>query len=229
MNKKIIIILILLIININDVSAKEEITALRKNNKFIGVQSFITIESSKDKVKIESIAVKGLLSYASLKKDDKYKIIIKYDKNYELIKNSIKIQKYKYDKKYTIYRTINTPLKKLYKYKNIDLRDEILDKKLKEKGYKGIEELDEYYKDYYKCDKLTYKELKKITKGKLTYNKESNYEINKISYDYYYKYILIVKNKDLNIELSLNKKYLNNAFYEYPYDLEVLFYLKKTD
>ena len=59
------------------------------------------------------------------------------------------------------------------------------------------------------------------------YNKESNYEVNKIAYNYYYKYILLITNKDLNLELSINNKYLTNAFYEYPYDLDISFYLKK--
>ena len=227
MKKHLIILIVFLLLNIINVSASEEITAIRKNDKFIGVKSYINVENELDKVKIESVAVKGLHFYTNLKKGDKYKIEIKYDDNYKLIKDSIKIKKYKYDKKYAIYRTVNSALKKLYSYKNIDLRDEVLDKKLKEKGYKGIEELDEYYKDYYKCNKLTEKEIKKITKGKLTYNKESNYEVNKIAYNYYYKYILLITNKDLNLELSINNKYLTNAFYEYPYDLDISFYLKK--
>ena len=227
MKKFMNIIFLFFLINTKNVYAYEEIIPLRKNGKFLGVQSYIKIDSDLNKIKVESVAVKGLNHYASLKKGDKYKIEISYDNNYKLIKDTLKIKKYKYDKKYTIYRTINTPLKKLYKYKNIDLNDKVLDKKLKEKGYKGIEELDEYYKDYYKCDKLTSKEIKKITKGKQTYIAESNYEINKIAYNYYYDKILNVKNNNLFIELSLNRKYVTNGFLDYPYDLDISFYLKK--
>ena len=227
MKKYLLIVGLLILLNYQNVSAYEEIIPIRSKDKFIGVKSLIKVDSNDEKVKIESVAVKGLNFYARLNKNDEYKIKIEVDKNYKYIKNSIKIKKYKYDGKSTIYRTINTPLKKLYKYKNINLSDEVLNKKLKEKGYKGIEELHKYYEDYYKCDKLTNKEIKKIIKGKLTYIKENNYEINKIAYDYYYKTILIVENKDLNIELSLNNKYYKDAYQDYLYDLDISFYLKK--
>lgn len=225
--KKFLLIIFLLTISIN-VTAKEEIIPIRDKDKFIGIKDIITVESDEDKVKIETVAVKGLLFYKSLNKNDKYKIkIIINNDNYHYIKDSIKIEKYKYDSNKTIYRTINNPLRKLYNYKNINLEDKILDKKLKDKGYKGIEELDEYYKDYYKCDKLTSKELKKIIKGKQTYIKESNKVINKLAYNYYYKNIFITKNKNLNIELSINKKNYTDAYLDYPYDMGISFYLKK--
>lgn len=225
MKKHLLLIILLIIINITNVSASEEIIPIRKNNNILGVNSIIRIDDDLEKVKVESIAVKGLNFYTSLKKNNKYKIKYIIDGNYKYEKKSIKIKKYAFDNKYAIYRTINTPLKKLYKCKNIDLRDEVLDKKLKEKGYTGIEELHEYYKDYYKVNKLTFSEIKKITKGKLTYIKESNYEVNKIAYNYYYEKILIIENKNLNIELYLNNKKLTNAYEDYNYDLDILFIL----
>jgi hypothetical protein len=226
--KKYLLIILIVIISLN-VEAKEEIIPIRNKNNFIGVEDIITIDSTEEIVKIESIAVKGLLFYTSLNKNDKYKIKFKIStQEYMYIKDSIKINKYKYNNK-MIYRTINSPLKKLYNYKNINLEDKILDKKLKDKGYKGIEELDEYYKDYYNCDKLTYKELKKIIKGKQTYIKENNKTINKLAYDYYYKNIFNVKVDDLNIELSINNKYYTNAYLDYPYDLDISLYLKKIE
>ena len=225
---KLLMILFLLISSVN-VSAKEEIKPIW-NNKFIGIEDKITIESNEELVKVESIAVKGLLAHTSLNKNDKYKINIKIsNKEYTYVEDSIKINKYKFDSNKTIYRTINSPLKKLYNYKNINLEDKILDEKLKEKGYKGIEELDEYYKDYFKCNKLTNKELKKIIKGKQTYIKESNKTINKLAYKYYYKYLFVIENEDLNLEVSLNKKYYTNAYLDYPYDMNVSFYLKKIE
>ena len=181
------LLIILLLLSSINVYSKEKIIPIRKENELIGVKDIITVESNEELVKVESIAVKGLLAYTSMNKKDKYKINFNIsNSDYKYVENSIKIKKYKYDSNKTIYRTINSPLKKLYNYKNINLEDKILDKKLKTKGYKGIEELDEYYKDYFKCDKLTNKELKKIIKGKQTYIKESNSVINKLAYNFYY-------------------------------------------
>ena len=224
------LLIILLLLSSINVYSKEEIIPIRKENELIGVKDIITVESNEELVKVESIAVKGLLSYTSMNKKDKYKINFNIsNSDYKYVENSIKIKKYKYDSNKTIYRTINSPLKKLYNYKNINLEDKILDKKLKTKGYKGIEELDEYYKDYFKCDKLTNKELKKIIKGKQTYIKESNSVINKLAYNYYYEYVFKIKEKNLNLELSINNKYYTNAYLDYPYDMDISFYLKKLE
>ena len=224
------LLIILLLLSSINVYSKEKIIPIRKENELIGVKDIITVESNEELVKIESIAVKGLLAYTSMNKKDKYKINFNIsNSDYKYVENSIKIKKYKYDSNKTIYRTINSPLKKLYNYKNINLEDKILDKKLKTKGYKGIEELDEYYKDYFKCDKLTNKELKKIIKGKQTYIKESNSVINKLAYNYYYEYVFKIKEKNLNLELSINNKYYTNAYLDYPYDMDISFYLKKLE
>lgn len=224
--KKLLVILIL-ISSIN-VSAKEEIKPIRNKNKFIGIESIITIEKNEEIVKLDSISLKGLLFYTSINKNDKYKIKYKLkNNNYKI--NNIKIKKYKYDSKNTIYRTINSPLKKLYNYRNINLEDKVLDKKLKEKGYSGINELDKYYMDYFKCDKLTDKYLRKIIKGKQTYIKESNNTINKLAYNYYYKNVFIIEENNLNLELSINNKYYTNAYLDYPYDMDISFYLKKIE
>ena len=224
------LLIILLLLSSINVYSKEKIIPIRKENELIGVKDIITVESNEELVKVESIAVKGLLAYTSMNKKDKYKINFNIsNSDYKYVENSIKIKKYKYDSNKTIYRTINSPLKKLYNYKNINLEDKILDKKLKTKGYKGIEELDEYYKDYFKCNKLTNKELKKIIKGKQTYIKESNSVINKLAYNYYYEYVFKIKEKNLNLELSINNKYYTNAYLDYPYDMDISFYLKKLE
>ena len=224
------LLIILLLLSSINVYSKEKIIPIRKENELIGVKDIITVESNEELVKVESIAVKGLLAYTSMNKKDKYKINFNIsNSDYKYVENSIKIKKYKYDSNKTIYRTINSPLKKLYNYKNINLEDKILDKKLKTKGYKGIEELDEYYKDYFKCDKLTNKELKKIIKGKQTYIKECNSVINKLAYNYYYEYVFKIKEKNLNLELSINNKYYTNAYLDYPYDMDISFYLKKLE
>ena len=222
--KKLLVILIL-ISSIN-VNAKEEIKPIRNKNKFIGIESIITIENNEEIVKLDSISLKGLLFYTSISKNDKYKIKYKLkNNNYKI--NNIKIKKYKYDPKNTIYRTINSPLKKLYNYRNINLEDKVLDKKLKEKGYSGINELDKYYMDYFKCDKLTDKYLRKIIKGKQTYIKESNNKINKLAYKYYYKNIFIIKNNNLDLDIYLNKRNYTNAYENYLYDMDISLELKK--
>jgi hypothetical protein len=81
--------------------------------------------------------------------------------------------------------------------------------------------------------KVPYKEteryLKKIIKGKQTYIKESNKTINKLAYNYYYKYLFVIENEGLNLEVSLNNKYYTNAYLDYPYDMNVSFYLKKIE
>lgn len=222
-----LLIIFLLLHNLN-INTKEEVKPIYKNNTFTGIKNIITIESNQNTIKVNTSSIKHLLFYTSINKDDKYIVDIAIDnKNYKYINNTLKIKKYKYDNTKTIYRTINTPLKKLYDYQNINLEDKVLDKKLKENGYKGIEELDEYYKDYYNCNKLTYKELKEIIKGRNTYIKESNFNINKLAYNYYYKNVFKIKKNNLKLELSINKKYYTAAYEDYPYDLNISFYLKK--
>ena len=53
--------------------------------------------------------------------------------------------------------------------------------------------------------------------------------VNKLAYKYYYKYLFVIENEDLNLEVSLNKKYYTNAYLDYPYDMNVSFYLKKIE
>ena len=109
------LLIILLLLNSINVCAKEEIIPIRKENGLIGVKDIITVESNEELVKIETIAVKGLLAYTSINKKDKYKINLKIsNKDYKYVDDSINIKKYKYDSNKTIYRTINSPLKKIY-------------------------------------------------------------------------------------------------------------------
>lgn len=139
----------------------------------------------------------------------------------------------------TIYRTINTPIISLYNYnsqlEDKDLSDINLDKKLKEKGYTGIDELDNYYLDFYNTkynlnekslSDLTYSTIKDLFKGKITTNKETNSNIIKLSYDYFYNKLLSFNFKeqkadDYNSEdysigtymrTSLGNAYLNDKF-----------------
>lgn len=139
----------------------------------------------------------------------------------------------------TIYRTINLPIISLYNYNNLledkDLSDISLDKKLKEKGYTGINELDNYYLDFYNTkynlnekalSDLTYSTIKDLFKGKVTTNKETNPNIIKLSYDYFYNKLLSFNFKDQEasdynsedysigtyMRTNLGNNYLNDKF-----------------
>ena len=98
---------------------------------------------------------------------------------------------------------------------------------ISKKGYSGINELDKYYMDYFKCDKLTDKYLRKIIKGKQTYIKESNNKINKLAYKYYYENVFIIKNNNLDLDIYLNKRNYTNAYENYLYDMDISLELKK--
>ena len=81
--------------------------------------------------------------------------------------------------------------------------------------------------DYFKCDKLIDKYLRKIIKGKQTYIKESNNKINKLAYKYYYKNVFIIKNNNLELDIYLNKRNYTNAYENYLYDMDISLELKK--
>lgn len=139
----------------------------------------------------------------------------------------------------TIYRTMNAPIISLYNHndqlEDKDLSDVNLSKKLQEKGYNGINELDNYYLDFYNTkynlnekslSDLTYTTIKDLFKGKATTNKETNPNIIKLSYDYFYNKLLSFNFKeqqvnDYNSEdysigtymrTTLGNNYLNNKF-----------------
>ena len=94
-------------------------------------------------------------------------------------------------------RTANTALRSLYQksIKKDMVTDEALAEKLKENGYKGIEELDKYYLDFYnkkynlECTKLEdfpAKVVSEIFNGNDLPIKESNLEIVELGYNYWY-------------------------------------------
>ena len=94
-------------------------------------------------------------------------------------------------------RTANTAIRTLYgkSIKKDMMLDEALGKKLEEKGYKGIEELNKYYLDFYnkkynlECTKLEdfpAKVVSEIFNGNDLPIKESNLEIVELGYNYWY-------------------------------------------
>lgn len=139
----------------------------------------------------------------------------------------------------SVYRTINPPILSLYKYKDQvvekDLNNNNLDKILKEKGYNGIIDLDKYYLDYYNTkynlkennlEDLTYSTIKDLFKGDITNVKETNPNIIKLSYDYFYNKLLSFTFKEQKMDdytsedysigtymrTNLGNTYLNNKF-----------------
>ena len=194
--KKIIIIIIFLIcinvhastnIDLNNKELEESFINIKKN--YIKDVIIIPKDFNEDEIIIESNIFDCINHYRLLKKNNyvEVELVINNmsDNDYEYIIDSLYITRK--EKKVILYRTNNKALKVL----NIDLTDEDIDNKLKTIGYSGIEELDKYYKDYYKNN------IKKIFSGKITSNIETNKNIIELSKDYYFNNIL---------QISLNNK-----------------------
>lgn len=129
------------------------------------------------------------------------------------------------NKIYTIfspYRTFNSAMMSLYNYTSVgeqkdeDLQDENLTIKLQEKGYKGVEELDKYYLDFYnnkynlkedRLDKFTYSTIKEMFSGNRKEVKETNPEIIALSYNYFYNKLLSYTFKDQTITDATSENY----------------------
>ena len=126
-----------------------------------------------------------------------------------------------------VYRTYNEPIKYLYdqdEYIDDYLSNDSLNYKLKYYGYSGIDELDEFYIDYYNdkynlketnLNNFTYSVQKEIFSGKLSTYKETNSKINELAYNYFYNKLLYYRfNSDSIDEFNTHNysiaKYMNN-------------------
>lgn len=120
------------------------------------------------------------------------------------------------------YRTLNSAILFLYNVSNEkelkeeDLMDEKLSKKLQEKGYSGIEELEKYYLDFYNnkynlqeesLETFTYSTIKEIFSGKRTEIKETNPVMIALSYNYFYNKLLFFTFKDQKASDSNSEQY----------------------
>lgn len=102
-------------------------------------------------------------------------------------------------------RVFNKALMQLYNYNDIkeqkenDLTNEMISFKLQQKGYQGIEDLDNYYLDYYnnkynlteeRLEDLTNSTIKEMFTGTKTSIKENNSELIELAYNYFYNNVI---------------------------------------
>lgn len=119
-------------------------------------------------------------------------------------------------------RTFNSAIKALYNYPDIKKQNKIkltnksLNKKLKNKGYSGITELDKYYIDFYNkkynlnktnLNNYSYQIIKELFSGIKTNIKETNKQIIKLSYDYFYNKLLYITFNNEVVTDSTSHKY----------------------
>ncbi len=112
---------------------------------------------------------------------------------------------------FLVYRTCNEAIRSLYDNDFCDdaLSDDILDVKLKDRGYSGVQQLSQYYLDFYNnkynlkednLDEFTFSVAKEIFGGKISNIKESDPEIVRLSYHYFYNKLLYYKFSDQEID-----------------------------
>jgi len=195
----------------------------------IGLDCFITIPSDyhQDKLIIQPDIFGGIREYKNLHKQDEITVnlIIMNHSNYSYhyVLDSLYLetdsfnQEYEFTKsigfdgknimnEFALYRTFNEAICELFHYSNyhdykdIDLSDENLDLKLKELGYSGIDELNEYYLDFYNkkyslqeeaLSHLSKDVLKGIFEGELSFQKETNLKVIALGYENFYRNILL--------------------------------------
>ncbi len=216
---------------------KEEVEYL-KENKVLKINIEIPKEYSKKQIEIEPSIFDGLREYKKIRADEQTDVIIeifnksRYTYKYkaksfkvETVKITRDFDNYKksggvgFDKKdiYEIFipiRCYNEALYSLYndEFKEEYLKDEILDSKLKSRGYDGIKQLDNYYKDFFNLKYgKNYKKFEdvdvdlkgKIFKGETSSIFESNILIIEEAYKYFYQNIMTIILKDKNKKYSI--------------------------
>ncbi len=120
------------------------------------------------------------------------------------------------------YRTGNTAIQNLYdvqstsKIKENMVKTEALDTKLKEKGYKGINELNKYYLDFYNkkynqhvtnLEDFSSNIISEIFNGNCLYVKETNPNLAALGYDYWYNKLFSLNFIDEVNNDNISEKY----------------------
>lgn len=197
----------------------------------VGLDCFITIPNDyqDDTLTISPDLFGGIREYKDIHKDDdifiRLVIINHSNYNYHYILDSFYLGTDTFNEEYeftnakgfdgksvmsefVLYRTFNEAIGKLFgyssycDYKDVDLSDHSLDLKLKEFGYSGIDELDQYYLDFYNDkylkqeDVLSHFEkstIKEIFGGQLSFHKETNPEVIALGYENFYHNVLLFR------------------------------------
>lgn len=246
MRKKIFILLVFLFtISIDKVWAKvsveEEIEAKwNSEGKIASVNVLLKIPSDCNNkvVNISSDVFSFIKHYKELVGGDNIEISFIIENNssydYSYIDNSLFIGINENNEREVVsYRTFNTALKDLYNYVKVydrDLVDEVLYTKLSKKGYLGDRALELYYLNYYnKKYHMNKKSLKdfpikvkrEIFSGTNYGIYESDKSINRVAYDYFYKYVLFVSLKSNNFKYSIydTKKKRMDVYFRDSIDL----------
>ncbi len=183
------------------------------------------------------------------------------DNTYSYVNNSYKYVSDESILSKVLYKTYNDALKDIFKNIRVsysDLSEENIDILLKNIGYKGYEDLDEYYLDFYndkyKLDAGSISDFpdevkKDIFTGEVYDIKESNQEIIDMAYEYFSKDILklnypeddvnqlflkefknIAETSEIDgISIDINNDYLTDTFASYNLSGDISFELAKIN
>lgn len=226
-----IIILLIFVLSFNVYAQKgvvrENIVPIRNDDgEIIKFRDTIRISNKKNKeFELNSEVFNVINHYKNIKDIKELELEFKVS-GYSIVKRKIKINKldYKNDSYYP-YRSYNKALISLID--SGDISDDNINKELKKIGYKGIDELDKYYKDYYMVNKLKFKD---IYDGEVSNYKETNHKLVKLAYDYFYKNILVINRfSDDKVIVKINKNSNINVYNNYLFNVNVKIMLRKKD
>ena len=167
------------------------------------------------------------------------------NQNMEKLANTFGFDNQEISKDMVINRTVNSAIQDLYGNENVTsemLNDEMLEKKLKILGYKGIEELDKFYLDYYNlaynlnCSKLEDFDSSIITiifSGNDEGVLETNKSLIELGYNYFYNELYSFHFDDTynykNSDLYSIGSYMRDKEKSNPYFKEAFKIIKSND
>lgn len=143
--------------------------------------------------------------------------------NYDVLGNYIGFDKQLLSAIYVPYRSYNKAIMNLFEDGDLSLNDDDINKALIKYGYKGIEDLDEYYLIFYNnmyglnansLEEFPYYVIKEIFSDDISDIKESNETLIKFAYYYWYNNLYSLVFEDMNYE------YDNSYYSSIGYHLE---------
>lgn len=142
--------------------------------------------------------------------------------NIEKVKGTLGFNNQEIVKDFAPNRTANTAIQSLYgvsstaKIKKSMVTNEELSKKLIEKGYGGVEDLDKYYLDFYnnkynkaetKLEDFSNEIISELFNGNCLFVKEDNKQITELGYNYWYNKLFSWNFKDQDCNDSNSENY----------------------